>query len=107
MMKIEDFQFFGICVLDRMQYFVYILISEMDRSFYFGQTQDIEKRIKRHIAGLNKATSAKRPWRLIYNKVCETRSDALKFEKYLKGLKNRSAVLKWIEKEIRGVAQPG
>jgi hypothetical protein len=31
----------------------------------------------------------------------------MKHERYLKSLKKRSAVLQWIEKDIRGVAQPG
>jgi putative endonuclease len=83
------------------------LKSEADQSFYIGQTQNIGKRLIKHNAGLNQSTSTKRPWKLIHEKVCETRSDAMKHERYLKSLKKRSAVLQWIEKDIRGVAQPG
>ena len=31
----------------------------------------------------------------------------MKLEKYLKSLKKRQAILDWIEKDKRGVAQPG
>lgn len=90
-----------------MKFFTYILISEVDESYYIGQTQDVEKRLKRHNAGRNRSTSAKRPWKLLYAKTCSSRSEAIKIESYLKSLKKRKAVLDWIDKQIRGVAQPG
>ncbi len=90
-----------------MRFFTYILISEVDGSLYIGQSQDAEKRLSRHNAGRNRSTSAKRPWKLLFAKSCSSRSEAMKLEKYLKSLKKRKAVLNWIDKQIRGVAQPG
>ena len=90
-----------------MKFFVYILISKVDNSLYIGQTEDVEKRLQRHNAGRNKFTSHKRPWKLLYAEPCESRAEAMKLEKYLKSLKKRKAVLDWIDKHSRGVAQPG
>ncbi|UBM62403.1 GIY-YIG nuclease family protein [Candidatus Sulfidibacterium hydrothermale] len=111
--KIEDFLFFGISAhhseqkKKKVQFFTYILISEVDGSLYIGQTQDVEKRLKRHNTGRNRSTSAKRPWKLLYAKPCNSRSEAVKLEKHLKSLKKRKAVFDWIDKQTRGVAQPG
>ena len=90
-----------------MKFFTYILVSEVDGSFYIGQTQNVEKRVVRHNAGRNRYTSTKRPWKLLYAEPCSSRSEAMKLEKYLKSLKKRKAVLDWIDKQIRGVAQSG
>jgi len=90
-----------------MEFFTYILKSEVDGSLYIGQTQDVEKRLKRHNAGRNRSTSAKRPWVLLFAKQCASRPEAMKLEKYLKSLKKRKAVFDWIDKQTRGVVQPG
>jgi putative endonuclease len=90
-----------------MKFFTYILMSEMDGSLYIGQSQDAVKRLKRHNAGRNRSTSAKKPWKLLFAKTCSSRSEAMKLEKYLKKLKKRKAVFDWIDKQIQGVTQPG
>ena len=90
-----------------MKFFTYILISEVDNSFYIGQTSDLQARLNRHNKGGNRSTSAKRPWRILFYKEFSTRSEAFKIEQKLKRLKKREAILKWIENEKRGVAQPG
>lgn len=89
-----------------MLFFTYILESEVDGSFYIGQTNSIEKRLERHNKGYSKSTSSKRPWKLIFKKDFECRSEAMKMEKYLKNLKKREAILNWILYQ-RDVAQPG
>ena len=43
----------------KMMFFTYILQSDLDGSFYIGQTKDIEKRIFRHNKGYNRSTKAK------------------------------------------------
>ena len=88
-------------------FFTYILISEKDGSLYIGQTQDVQKRLKRHNAGRNVYSSRKKPWKLLFAKECNSRSEAMKLERYLKNLKKREAVFHWIEDQKRGVAQPG
>jgi putative endonuclease len=62
-------------------YFVYILQSEQDGSFYTGQTADIEDRLRRHNEGRSKYTSLKRPWKLVYFEKFNTRAEASQREK--------------------------
>jgi hypothetical protein len=47
------------------KFFVYILQSMKDFSFYIGQTGDLDVRMSRHTEGMSKYTSSKRPWRLV------------------------------------------
>ena len=82
-----------------MLFFTYILESEVDGSFYIGQTNSLESRISRHNRGYSRSTSTKRPWKLLYSKQFESRSEAMKTEKYLKSLRKREAILKWIQKQ--------
>ena len=60
-----------------MKYFVYILISSVDNSYYIGQTSDLKTRIKRHNQGNIKPTKSKKPYRLAYFEEYETRSGAM------------------------------
>jgi putative endonuclease len=48
------------------KFFVYILQSMKDFSFYIGQTNDPDRRMSEQTEGMNKYTATKRPWRLVY-----------------------------------------
>ena len=50
-----------------MPYFVYILQSEMDESYYVGSCADFSERLRRHNEGRSLYTKAKRPWKLVYS----------------------------------------
>jgi putative endonuclease len=63
-----------------MVYFVYILQSLKDGSYYVGSTQDLDERINRHNGGRSKYTKAKRPWKMVYHEEFPDRSSALKRE---------------------------
>ena len=67
-----------------MEYFVYILESELDGRLYKGQTSDIDKRIKEHTSGKTKSTKGYKPWKLVYFETFETRDEAVLREKYFK-----------------------
>ena len=45
-----------------MEYFVYVLESEIDGRLYKGQTRDINKRILEHNSGKTKSTKGYKPW---------------------------------------------
>ena len=45
-----------------MTYFVYILRSEADGTFYVGTTSDIQKRLAKHNSGGSTYTRGRRPW---------------------------------------------
>ena len=67
-----------------MEYFVYVLESEIDGRLYKGQTSDIEKRLTEHNSGKTKSTKGYKPWKLVYFERYETRDEALLREKYFK-----------------------
>lgn len=71
-------------------YFVYILQSQKDQSFYIGQTEDLEKRLDLHNQGNSRYTARKIPWKVVYFEEFETRKEALQRENFLKKQKNRS-----------------
>lgn len=56
-----------------MEYFVYILESEIDGRLYKGQTSDIAKRIIEHNSGKTKSTKDYKPWKLVYLETFGTR----------------------------------
>ena len=79
-----------------MPFYVYILQSEKDQRFYFGQTQNIEKRIIEHNTGKSTYTQKFIPWNLYAYKSCDSRKEAMKFERMLKNLHNQEKVLQFI-----------
>lgn len=87
--------------------YLYILESEINKSLYIGQSNNVEKRLEEHNNGYNKSTKSKRPWRLIFSLVLVDRSEAIKLERKLKSWKKRKSIFSWIDKQNRGVAQPG
>ena len=81
-----------------MEFFVYVLESETDGSFYIGQTSDLASRLERHNRGYNKSTKPKRPWKLIYSEKCSSRSHAMKLEKKFKSWKKREVIINYINR---------
>jgi putative endonuclease len=81
------------------KFFVYILQSMKDFSFYIGQTNNLDSRMSKHFDGLSKYTASKRPWRLVYFEVYPDRSAAIKRERTLKAWKNanryRELIVSW------------
>ena len=65
-------------------FYVYVLQSEIDRSWYIGYTSDLEKRLTEHNAGKTITTSRKKPWKVIYFEFSFHKEDAKAREKYLK-----------------------
>ena len=65
-------------------FYVYILYSKKSRNFYYGYTEDLQKRFKKHNKGEVKSTKPFLPWKLVFYSAFEDRDIAKKFEKYLK-----------------------
>jgi putative endonuclease len=80
-----------------MAYYIYILRSFKDGTYYIGSTQDLKSRIERHNQGRTKYTKAKRPWELVYHEEHPDRSSAVKRELEIKNRKSK----KFIEKLLR------
>ena len=71
------------------KFFVYILQSLKDFSFYVGQCDDLDYRVSKNNEGMSKYTASKMPWRLVYFEVFESRSEALKRERQIKNMKSK------------------
>ena len=75
-------------------YYVYILCSELDGTFYKGFTTDFRKRLIQHNNGESHYTSTKMPWKLIYVEKCDNKTKALKRERSLK--RSNTDYLRWL-----------
>lgn len=65
-------------------HYVYVLLSQKDKSFYIGYTSDLKSRLKSHNEGKNKSTKYKIPYKLIFYEAFLDRIDAKHREIYLK-----------------------
>ena len=74
------------------KFFVYILQSKKDLSFYIGQTNEITTRLENHNEGGSKYTSSKIPWDLVYFEGYDTRTESVRREKEIKGKKSRKYI---------------
>ena len=68
----------------KIMFYVYLLESLNDRSWYIGYSADLKKRFTSHNKGENAATRIKKPWKLIYYEAYLDRIDAKKRERFLK-----------------------
>jgi putative endonuclease len=75
-------------------YFVYILQSEKDGSYYTGQTQNVADRLVRHNAGAVPSTRRKMPYRIVYQEEFATRAEAIRRESEIKSYKGGNAFKK-------------
>lgn len=65
-------------------YYVYIIQSEKDFSYYKGMTTEVILRLKQHNEGGSKYTSLKLPWKLVYVEKFSTKRLALIRERAIK-----------------------
>ena len=81
-----------------MTFYVYILESLKDGTYYIGSTNNLKDRINRHNQGRVKYTKPKRPWKLVYSEEHPDRSRAANREYAIKNHKRRA----FIETPIKG-----
>ena len=81
-----------------MQYFVYILESEIDGRLYKGQTSDLDKRLQEHNSGKTKSTKGYIPWKLVHFEKFGTIEEAVLREKFLKTGSGREFLKKLLQK---------
>ncbi|MFA5386232.1 MAG: GIY-YIG nuclease family protein [Candidatus Paceibacterota bacterium] len=75
-------------------FFVYILRSRKDNSFYIGFAPELRKRLEKHNQGLVRSTKNIRPMELIYFEGYKSKTDALIRERRLKRFTKGFASLK-------------
>ncbi|MBS9526023.1 GIY-YIG nuclease family protein [Litoribacter ruber] len=85
-----------------MAYFLYILQSLKDSSYYIGSTENPEERLEKHNRPHKGYTGKKQPWVLVYTEVFPNKTDALKRELYLKRMKSKALIANLISKKSDG-----
>lgn len=78
-------------------FFVYILKSINKEYFYIGQTNNLKKRLKRHNDKFCLSTKSYAPFKLLYFEKYQTRSEAVKRERYFKSIKNMNYLKHFFE----------
>ncbi len=77
-----------------MMYCVYILKSLSNSDIYIGSTGNLVKRVNHHNGGKVRATKGYRPWKLLEYQKFNSRSDAVRREKFLKTGQQREILKK-------------
>ena len=67
-----------------MPFYVYLIQSETDGTFYKGSSENPLQRLQQHNDGLSQYTSAKRPWKLVFVEELPSKKEMLIREKKLK-----------------------
>jgi putative endonuclease len=63
-------------------YHLYILYSKHIDQYYIGHTNDLDDRLTRHNEGKSLATKRGVPWHLKFSTPFQTRSEAMRAEKW-------------------------
>lgn len=82
-----------------MKFFTYILKSEKDGRYFYGQTNNLQRRLNQHNRGLEKATRGSRPWILLAYKEFDTRGGAMSLANRLKKLETASEIESFIRSQ--------
>ncbi len=77
------------------RYWVYVLELDNGKK-YVGQTNNLQRRIAEHRSGRSRFTRKYGIVRLLYSEKCESRSAALKREKFLKSGQGRE----WLKAQL-------
>ncbi|HOX30271.1 MAG TPA: GIY-YIG nuclease family protein [Candidatus Paceibacterota bacterium] len=83
-------------------YYVYLLQSLSDGSFYIGYTNDLKRRLDEHNNGKSKYTKFKKPFVLIFYEAFLNIDDAKAREEYLKSGWGRQSIKKLLKNHLAG-----
>ena len=74
-----------------MSHYVYIIYSGEVDKYYVGETVNPKERVRRHNVHFYESASTKiaSDWKLFLTVKCESRSQALLFERFIKRMKSR------------------
>ena len=78
-------------------FYTYILYSESIDQYYTGYTSvGVDRRLARHNSGSSPSTKPGIPWKVRYVKSFETKTEAIKWENFIKRQKSRRFIKKLI-----------
>lgn len=75
-----------------MHFFVYIIYSPTLDKYYIGYSHNPEERVIEHNAGATKSTRSGRPRELVYTEGFKDKTEAIKRERKIKGMKSRKYI---------------
>ena len=88
-----------------MIFYTYILFSSKKGRFYTGYTENTpNERLDQHNNGMSPSTRSGVPWKLVFYKSFKTKSEAIKFEKFIKRQKSSKFIktlIKSVDNELR------
>jgi len=73
-------------------YFLYILYSQSADRFYIGISHDPETRLHYHNNAKKGYTRRGRPWKLMFKKPFPKKTQAMKWERWIKDQKDRALI---------------
>lgn len=79
------------------RYYIYILESERDHSYYVGYTQGLEKRVTDHNEGRGRYSSRKTPWKLVHSETYNSKREAIIRERQIKKWKSKKLIQQLID----------
>ena len=56
------------------------------KTFYYGHTSDLNRRLEKHNSGKVRYTKGKGPWKLVYSEPFESKSEAYRRELFFKSI---------------------
>jgi len=83
-------------------YFVYVLRNQASSRHYTGYCTDPVQRLGQHNAGVTKSTKNRGVWELVYQEAFETRSEAMRRERFLKSGKGGEELKRLIADSAAG-----
>lgn len=86
-------------------FYVYVLYSFKDKKFYIGYTEDLEKRVSKHLLGEVDSTKSRLPLQLVYHEAYVDKEDAKGREKFLKGGSGHKYLNKQLKHFLEKVAK--
>ncbi len=81
-----------------MEYYFYILYSPARDRYYTGYTNNLHERIRKHNSNHKGFTGKIGDWSLVYKELYQSKPEACKREKDVKGWKSRKMIEQLIEK---------
>lgn len=73
-------------------FYLYIIQSELDGSYYVGSTHDIKRRLKEHNGKSAHFTSKKKPWKVSHIEEFASKTEAIQRERYIKRMKSKKYI---------------
>ncbi|NBC28057.1 MAG: GIY-YIG nuclease family protein [Bacteroidetes bacterium] len=84
-----------------MSYYVYILRSTIKETYYYGSSDDPDRRLPYHNSESKGYTQRYRPWEIVFRQAFDTKAEAESAEKLLKKWKSKKMTRLVIEGNIQ------